>query len=199
MGYFYPSGGMKLSDLKAIVPSAALPWPSVAMADEGRAPRTYSYSLTVQRKLPGATLLEAAFVSNISRFLPGWPDINPVPEGAELGVDWPGNDANFDAPYRKYKNIAGIYPAAHVLNSNYSSLQVTVSRTTGAINYWASYTFGKALEYNSANSFDRSRTYGPLPWDRTQDLKFSYNINLPAFSKKYLGNHRFLNGVLDGR
>ena len=38
-----------------------------------------------------------------------------------------------------------------------------------------SYTFSKGLGHNSANSFDLSRTYGPLPWDHTQALKISYN------------------------
>jgi hypothetical protein len=75
---------------------------------------------------------------------------------------------------------------------------VTASRTKGAINYWLSYTFGKALGYNTADSFDRRRNYGPLPWDRTHALKIAYNISLPAVSKKYLGNHPFGNGVLDG-
>lgn len=198
MDYFAPWPGLYLSQLSAIVPSASPPWLNAAMPNEGKMPRTYSYSFNVQRRLPGETMLQVGYVGNVSKHLVGWPDINPVPEGAELGVEWPGNDAWFDMPYRTYHNIAGIFPAAHVLSSNYNSLQVTASRGKGAINYWVSYTFSKGLGYNSADSFDLSRAYGPLPWDRTHALKIAYNISLPNFSKKYLGGHPFGNGVLDG-
>ena len=201
MDYFTPSWPnccMLLSQLSSIVPSAAPPWLNTAMPKESQMPRTYSYNFTLQRQIPGSTLLSAAYVGNMSRHLVGWPDINPVPQGAELGVDWPGNDASFDAPYRTYHSVAGIFPAAHVLESNYNSLQMTASRGKGAVNYWLSYTFSKGLGNNSADSFDNSRTYGPLPWDRTHSLKLAYNISLPSFSRKYLGGNPVLNGVLDG-
>ncbi|HEX7423476.1 MAG TPA: hypothetical protein VF311_06270 [Terriglobales bacterium] len=128
MDYFAPSPGLYLSQLSSIVPSASPPWLNTAMPNESKMPRTYSYNLTVQRQIPGSTLLSVAYVGNQSSNLVAWPDINPVPEGAELGVDWPGNDANFDAPYRTYHNIAGIFPAAHRLKSNYNSLQLTAQR-----------------------------------------------------------------------
>jgi hypothetical protein len=75
---------------------------------------------------------------------------------------------------------------------------VSASRTKGPVNYWLSYTFSKALGNSSADSFDLSRSYGPLAWDRSQSLKLAYNITLPAFSKKYLGGHPAGNAVLDG-
>lgn len=198
MDYFAPWPGLYLSDISSIVPSSSPPWLNTAIPNEGQIPRTYSYNLTLQRQIPGETLVSIAYVGNKSTKLVGWPNINPVPEGAELGVDWPGNDAWFDAPYRTYHNIAGIFPAAHVLKSNYNSFQLTARRGKGAINYWVSYTFSKGLGNGSADSFDMSRTYGPLPWDRTHALKFAYNVSLPNFSRKYLGGNPVLNGVLDG-
>lgn len=193
---FSPSGGLYLSQLSSIVASAAVLWPNVAIANENSMPRTYSYSFSVQRQLPGRTVLNLAYVVNFSRDLVGWPDINPVPEGSETGQNWPGSW--MDQPYRQYQNIAGIYPAAHTPKANYNSLQVSASRTKGPVNYWLSYTFGKAPGNNSADSFDMSRTYGPLPWDRSQSVKLAYNVALPAFSKKYLGNHPAANTLLDG-
>jgi hypothetical protein len=198
MDYFSAWPGPYLADLSSIIPSATPPWLNTAIPTESKMPRTYSYNLTVQRQIPGSTLISAAYVGNVSQHLVGWPDSNPVPQGAELGVDWPGNDATFDAPYRTYHNVAGIFGAAHVLKSNYNSLQVTASRGKGAINYWLNYTFSKGLGNNSADSFDNSRTYGPLPWDRSQALKIAYNISLPAFSSKYFGGHAVGNAVLDG-
>jgi hypothetical protein len=196
LNYISPWQGIYLSQLGSTVPSAALPWLNVAVADENKMPRTYSYSFALQQQIPGSTVLNIAYVGNRSSDLVGWPNSNPVPEGSETGKDWPGSW--MDASYRQYQNVAGIYPAAHMLKANYNSVQASASRTRGAFNYWLSYTFGKGLGNNSADSFDMSRTYGPLPWDRTHSVKFAYNIALPAFSKKYLGNHPVGNALVDG-
>jgi hypothetical protein len=42
------------------------------------------------------------------------------------------------------------------------------------------------------------RCYGAAPFDRSQTVNISYLINLPNVSAKYLGNHKVLNGILDG-
>ena len=196
LNYISPWPGIYLNQLASTAVSAALPWPNVAMMNENKMPRTFSYSFAVQRQLAGSTVLNVAYVGNSSANLVGWPDINPVPEGAETGQNWPGSW--MDPSNRKYQNIAGIYPAAHILKANYNSVQASASRTKGAINYWLSYSFGKALGNSAADSFDQSRTYGPLPWDRTHSVKIAYNISMPAFSKKYLGNHHFGNALVDG-
>jgi len=197
--YFSPGGGLYLSDLSSTEASAALPWLNVAMPNESKMPRTYSYNLTVQRQMPGATLLSLAYVGNKSQHMVGWPDTNPIAEGsAEQGADWPGQWMEQYLVHRQFQNIAGIYPAAHVLNSNYNSFQLTARRGKGALNYWVSYTFSKGLGYNSGDSFNLGRTYGPLPWDRTQQLNFAYLLSLPAVSKNHLGDHALLNGILDG-
>ncbi|MGO9403421.1 MAG: carboxypeptidase regulatory-like domain-containing protein [Terriglobales bacterium] len=196
--YFSPSAGLYLNQLAGYSQSAALPWLNVASATDSKMPRTYSYNFTVQQQVPGGTLVSLAYVGNRSSYLVGWPDTNAVPQGTETGQQWPGQWMEQYNPYRPYPNVAGIYPAAHELKSNYNSFQLTASRAKGRINYWVTYTFSKVLGNNSADSFDLSRTYGPLPWDHTQALKVSYNFYLPSVSKDYLGNNRVLNGVLDG-
>ncbi len=196
--YFSPGGGLYLNQLSTYSQSAALPWLNVAAANDAKMPRTYSYNFTVQQQVPGSTLVSMAFVGNYSKYLVGWPNTNPVPQGTETGQDWPGQWMEQYNPYRLYPNVAGIYPAAHLLKSNYNSFQLTAARAKGRFNYWVSYTFSKVLGNNSADSFDLNRTYGPLPWDRTQSLKISYNVYLPSVSKNYLGNNPVMNGVLDG-
>ncbi|MBZ5666292.1 MAG: carboxypeptidase-like regulatory domain-containing protein [Acidobacteriia bacterium] len=198
--YYSAWPGPYLSQLAGYSQSAAFPWLNVAVANDDQMPRTYSYNFTVQQQVPGGTLVSLAYVGNRSSHLVGWPDKNPVPQGAEAGVDWPGSweEQYCSAPKcRQYYNIAGIYPAAHILKSNYNSFQLTAARAKGRINYWVSYTFSKGLGNNAADSFDLTRTYGPLPWDHTQALKISYNIYLPSVSKNHLGNNAVLNGVLD--
>jgi hypothetical protein len=196
--YFSPSGGLYLSWLSGYNQSAALPWLNVAVANDSQMPRTYSYNYTVQQQVPGGTLVSLAYVGNRSSYLVGWPNSNPVPQGTETGQQWPGQWMEQYNPYRKYPNVAGIYGATHNLKSNYNSFQLTASRAKGRINYWVTYTFSKVLGNNFDDSFDLSRTYGPLPWDRTQALKLSYNLYLPSVSRYHLGNNPVLNGVLDG-
>jgi hypothetical protein len=196
MNYFSPWPGLYLSQVSSQVASASAPWLNTAVASDDKMPRTYSYNLTVQQQVPGSTLVSLAYVGNQSSNLVGWRNTNPVAWNSETGQDWPGQW--MDQPHRHYQNIAGIYPAAHILKGNYNSFQLTASRGKGAINYWVSYTFSKGLGQNSADAFDLSRGYGLLPWDRTQALKVSYNISLPAFSRKYMGGNPVLNGILDG-
>jgi hypothetical protein len=199
--YFSPSGGLYLNQLSSYSSSPALPWPNVAVKTDSKMPRTYSYNFTVQQQLPGSTLVSMAYVGNYSKYMVGWPDINPVPQGAETGVQWPGTwEEQYCSPpnCRQYQNIAGIYPAAHELTSNYNAFQFTAARTKGRINYWVSYTWSKVLGENSGDSFDLSRTYGPMPWDRSQALRVSYNIELPSVSKSHLGNNPVGNAILDG-
>ena len=196
MDYFSPWQGLYLNQLATFSQAATPPWLNVAVATDSKMPRTYSYNLTVQRQIPGDTLVSFAYVGNQSNYLVGWPNRNPVPEGSETGQDWPGQW--MDQSHREFQNVAGIYPAAHILKGNYNSFQLTARRGKGAINYWVSYTFSKGLGHNSADTFDLNRTYGPLPWDRTHALKLAYNVNLPAFSKKYMGGNPVLNGLLDG-
>ncbi len=196
MDYFAPWPGLYLKDVSSIVPSASPPWLNTAVQTDSKMPRTYSYNLTVQRQIPGATLLSFAYVGNQSKDLVGWRNVNPLPWGAEAGQNWPGQW--MDQPYRQYKNIAGIYPAAHILEGNYNSFQFTASRGKGMLNYWVTYTFSKGLGQNSADAFDLSRAYGPLPSDRTHALKIAYNLALPNFSSKYMGGNPVLNGILDG-
>jgi hypothetical protein len=151
------------------------------VANEGKMPRTYSYNLTVQRQIPAGTLLSFAYVGNQSSNLVRWQNTNPMPWNSGTGQNWPGQW--MDQQYRQYQNIAGIYPAAHILRSDDNSLQLTASRGKGMLNYWVSCTFSKGLGQNSADAFDLSRAYGALPWDRTQTLKIAYNLTLPSVSR----------------
>ena len=133
LNYFSPSGGLFLSQLSSTAQSAALPWPNVAMPNESTMPHTFSYSLALQRQLGAGSVLSLSYVGNTSRDLVGWPDINPVPQGSETGQNWPGSW--MDPSHRQYQNIAGIYPAAHILKANYNSLQVTLVSCKMSLNW----------------------------------------------------------------
>lgn len=156
---------------------------------------TYSWNLALAKTLPQALKVEASYVGNTTRHLNGYAVLNAVPLGAEQG---PYYGSYYDMMYRPYKNYTEIDTHEHNLNSNYNSLQVTASRSKGSYNFWLTYTYGKAMAYNCEDTFNERNCYNPAPFDRSQALNVSYYIILPRVSEKYLGNHRAVNGALDG-
>jgi hypothetical protein len=88
--------------------------------------------------------------------------------------------------FRPYPTYGQIRMKTHMLSQHYHSLQMTANRQTGRVNYSAAYTFSKALGVAGAfygsvtDSFDlRRRSYGVLPFDRTQTFSIAYNLLLP--------------------
>jgi hypothetical protein len=180
-----------------------LPLGSYGIADikDRRLPVTYSYSLALSQALTRSVHMELAYAGNASRNLTGYGISNAVPEGCpqelQYLIGYAANSFN-DVQCRPYALDGELSTVQHNLSSYYNSLQATISKQTGRFNFWATYTFGKTLAYNCENPFDERRCYGPAPFDRSQNLNISYLINLPNVSKNYLGNHKALNGVLDG-
>jgi hypothetical protein len=107
-------------------------------------------------------------------------------------------------PFGNYNSI-GYYQFTGT--SSYHSLQATLSRQTGKLNYFVAYTFGKALGTTAVNETDgaawadpidtRGRSWGVLPFDRTHVLNLSYNYNLPDLARGAIDN-KFMRGLLNG-
>lgn len=168
-------------------------------------PVTYSWSLTLSKRLPWSTVLEASYVGNSSHNQENTTNINTVPEGSELNIVSPGSSD--DQRFRQYKAYQAINDGIHFLTQNYNSLQVTASRQTGRVNYSVAYTFSKTLgtggQYSAGSSVvdpfnTRGRSYGVLPYDRTHILSVAYNVLLPNVGSRYMGNHAVLNGIFNG-
>jgi len=180
-----------------------LPLGSYGIADinDHRIPVTRSYSFAVAQAFAHSFHVEMSYAGNASRNLTGYANDNAVPEGCKYEYDLYEGYATGsynDTLCRPYSLIGGLSTVTHNLSAYYNSAQVTASKQAGPFNYWATYTWGKALAYNCENPFDERRCYGPAPFDRSQSLNISYLINLPNVSEKYLGNHRVLNGIFDG-
>ncbi|MGA7566806.1 MAG: carboxypeptidase regulatory-like domain-containing protein [Terriglobales bacterium] len=179
-----------------------LPLGSYGIADinDHRLPVTYSYSFAVAQAFAHAIHVEMAYAGNASRNLTGYATTNAVPEGCIYEYDsyeGYGTGSYNDTLCRPYSLLGGLSTVTHNLSSYYNSAQVTASKQTGPVNFWATYTFAKGLAYNCENPFDERRCYGPTPFDRSQNLNISYLIKLPNVSSKYLGNNKVLNGILD--
>jgi hypothetical protein len=179
--------------------------------NDNHLPVTHSYTLAVDQSYGHGLSTELAYSGNGSKYLTGFINTNPVPEGcaAEYPNYMPpmnGNPATVsyapnsfnDVSCRQYSLLSGLSTEVHNLSSFYNSLQASASKKTGIVNFWLTYTYGKTLSYNCENPFNERRCYGPPPFDRSQTINLSYLINLPSVSAKYLGNHKPLNAILDG-
>ena len=91
--------------------------------------------------------------------------------------------------------------------STYHSLQATLSHNGRNLQYFATYTFGKALGTVATNESDgaawadpidtRNRSWGVLPFDRTHVFNLSYNWTLPKLARGGFSN-AVTNGIFNG-
>src|SRR5215475_5365007 len=174
--------------------------------NDDKQPFVDSYSFTIQQRLPYAMTLETAYVGNRSRDQLFTQDQNVVPLNTAGCIAAGVAGQNCDA-FRPFQGYGSINLQRHIAYQNYNSLQMTLSRQTGRVNFLASYTFSKALgirnggnQGSQADVIDlRDHDYGILGYDRTHVLNVAYTIEMPNFAKKYLkSDNRFVRGVLDG-
>jgi hypothetical protein len=130
--------------------------------------RSYQYSLGVQHELPAAMLLQVSYVGNLGRHILRTPSINnaawtqqgfiPVsPNPNTMACPAGINAAAFQcsggfAPaglskdqIRPYLGYSGLNLALSDANSNYNSLQVSLTKRAGILTATFAYTYSKAL------------------------------------------------------
>ncbi len=176
--------------------------------NDKRQPVNYSWSATLNQRLPWSMSFEVGYVGNRSDDLvnAGVDNYNAVPLGAMIND--PTGDPN---KYRLLPNYGDLSVYRHSQYGNYNGLQSLLSRQRGRLNFTLAYTFSKALGIRSAagngpsavpeylkdakgNPVDqRSFNYGVLGTDRTHVATASYSWQLGEFK-----NNAFLNAVLGG-
>jgi len=179
-------------------------------------PKTHSYSMSFARRIPWNQVIEASYVGTKGRDLVSRSNGNVMPygvlsSGTFNGVDLsvPVNrvavasvDANL-ASFRPYNALNGITLYDFRGESNYDSLQMTLSRQTSRnLQYFVAYTFGQtrgtlADEYASIDPYDPDRTYGVSGQDRTHVLNISWNAFLPDGARGSMDN-ALMRGLLNG-
>ncbi len=130
--------------------------------------RTYEYSLGVQRELPDGILLQASYVGNLGRHILRTPSINnavwtqqgfvPVsPNPNTLACPSGINAAGYQcsggfAPaglskdqIRPYLGYSSIGMALSDVNSNYNSLQLSMTKRAGILTAMVAYTYSKVM------------------------------------------------------
>jgi hypothetical protein len=172
--------------------------------DSVKYPKTYNASLSVARRLPWQNILEVGYVGTWGRDLLNRREENTIQPGT-LNQGQIGN-ADLSNPLHSVALNSDIitslrpYPALSYVRwweyqgeSNYHSLQATLSRQTGRrLQYFLAYTFSKALgtsyangEYDAVDPFEPDeRSYGILRFDRTHIFSASYNYMFPDATQK---------------
>jgi len=112
-------------------------------------------------------------------------------------------NANNWRPLNVYQDIYLLYHGSY---ANYNSLQVSWQKQSGPVTFLTNYTFGKVLGITDGQTDNGPgngtvvdptsirNNYGPLAYDHTHILNFSYVWNMPKF---YHGNP-ILGGAVNG-
>ncbi len=166
-------------------------------------PMTYDWNFTLDQDIGFKTVLDIAYVGNVSRHLTNQTDMNAVP----LGAMWlPGTETlstTNSQGFRHYQPFGNIWLTQHTQTANYNSLQMTARRNVAhGLTLLASYTWSRTLGYGTAynnhiDPFNSRLDYGLLGYDRPQNLSLSYIYQLPSLGARYFRGNRVAGGVLD--
>jgi hypothetical protein len=187
---------------------------------------TYNGSFMVQQRVGFGTVLETAYVFNLSKHSPIATLINPVPIYSQYNpannnpnVDFlPANvsgKALNDNYFRPLPGLGNLRSVDFAGNSSYNSLQVSVRRNfKQRLSYGLAYTFSKTMSaYATGSSPQRSvyfpdkfRNYGPSYSPTPHVLVVNYVYELPnpgkALNFKPLGwvtDHWTISGITQWR
>ncbi|MBV9501485.1 MAG: TonB-dependent receptor [Acidobacteriaceae bacterium] len=172
--------------------------------NDGKTPYTENYNVSVDESLPGHMLAELSYVGNRSRDLltasgGAGSNINAVPLGAFFGPDpLTGvtmpiyNVSGHENDYRPIQQYGDIDVSSHGSYANYNSLQATLQKQTGPVNFVANYTFSKVMGIrdnysgngpsagNTVDPFSVPANYGVLAFNHTHIFNAGYVWNMPS-------------------
>jgi hypothetical protein len=168
-------------------------------------PKTHSFSVSYARRIFFNQVAEVAYVGTRGRNLVSRVDINAVPQGAMLqgtvgnaDLSIPVNRVQLDAAavnqFRPFQAYPGITQYDFEGESDYNSMQITLSRQTGKrLQYFVAYTLGQTKgtlgdEYRNRDPFNPERTYGIRDEDRRHILNVSWNAFLPDGARGGMDN-----------
>jgi hypothetical protein len=168
---------------------------AVAVDDDNQ-PRTQSYSITAQQRIPFRMTVELGYVGSKSDRLlnTGLNNINVVPFGAMLND--PTGDPNRYRPLLQYQDVP---VTRHTHYQNYNSLQALLSRQGTRFSFTTAYTWSKALGIRGGGTGTggqgqatqppgdiRDFAYGALGYDRRHVLNVGYSWLLPDVERNAL-------------
>ena len=176
-------------------------------------------SLTIEKRLPGSNLFTVAYVGTQGRHLPQNMDQNIIPVGRLLHGDFGlkhclirSSGRHLTGRCSDVQAVFGLQNVRFLSIHRYLVLSLApgdVEPSAGKnLQYFATYTFAKALGTVAVNESDgaacadpvdtRGRSWGILPFDRTHVFNLSYNYTLPKFARGMLDNAVMRESSMDG-
>ena len=143
-------------------------------------PNVQQWRLSVQRELPGQTVLSIAYAGNHAVHLDQQPNLNqPQPT---LAVANGSVNVNTVRPYLGYGNIVWDERNA---SARYNSLQVSaIRRFENGLAFQASYTFSKSFAWGAGqNPFVQPDEKGLSNLDQPHNFTFNWVYELPFLRK----------------
>ena len=114
-------------------------------------PYVQQWTASVQRELPGRTLLELAYIGSKGTHLGRYRQFN-TPAHVETGQDLPPRPGDLQS-LRTFPSLGPIIQRQHIANSSYNSLQVKVEKSMSQrLSLLASFVWSKSLD--DADSLD---------------------------------------------
>lgn len=163
--------------------AASIPLVVTTEARNLKNPEAWAWNFTVEREMPGRSLLSVGYVARRGVHLQREADINQ-PTLAAVAAN---PTANINA-VRPYKGFGSIRETNDVANSIYNSLQVAWNRhVTTTFQFGVSYTFSKSMDSGSnyrdvvPDTYDTSMMWGPSEFDVRHILTINYLYELPFF------------------
>jgi hypothetical protein len=164
-------------------------------------PLVYSYSLSIDQKLPARLSMEVSYVGNKGTDFQQSVQYNAVPFGAltASGVTCNISQTPCQLQYRPFQNYLGINNSETAGKSRFDSLQASVKRSYGWLSLQANYTWSKTLAAfgpftGALPNYGTDWLYGISNLHRPQAFSTYYVFSLPNVKS---GN-AFLRGAANG-
>jgi hypothetical protein len=181
--YFRGGGGFTIAGLEGIGGGSVSGGGTAVDSTDDKQPRTYTWSLTVNQKLPWSMNLELGYVGNAQRDQnnDGVANYNAVPLGA-MSSCYP-TCTNNDAfrPLQGYQDL-NVY--RHNISTDYHGLQALLARQRGRFNYTVAYTFSKVLGIRSGRGPSLGSEYILTPYE-------NYNYGVGNDDRTHVGTATF--------
>lgn len=175
--------------------SYVFPFATDAMTSNWPVSRVLNFNFGIQHNIGFGTVVDVSYVGSLGRHLMQNRNLNSIPFGsnfqpANQDPTSPGKPlpAAFLRPYAGYNDISLLEYAG---NSSYHSMQVTVNRRFArSIQYGASWTWSKAMDYTDGDNNAVSSLISPKVWnygragfDRTHILSVNWTWTIPQASR----------------
>lgn len=149
--------------------AATFPQPIYSLPLQYKSPVVYTANLDVQRQMAGGIILDIGYVGTFAHHLSRVTSLNQLPVGTLTNPANKGISKQALRPYPGYDDIAQLNYAD---NTNYESLQSTVSkRSSKGVSFSVSYTWSKTMDDTTQDPL-----YGQFP-ENSYNIKADYGLS----------------------